>query len=193
VKRQLSDFIGSPVTDAQADTMIQAARANLAGALGTVLDDDADLARIYARHGQPPPALAAAAAGGQVQAVCDRLGMLEAALATAAEQGSASMFGIAYLKAVRRILFELRTGLLNRRLAEEEALRLLSSARHNLLEAVRILHPQQGPAMTEAVRARMSELHGLASDGTGQLEAMHHEVMRLFDHSGDTALIPADR
>jgi len=173
--------------------MIQAARANLAGALGTVLDDDADLARIYARHGQQPPALAAAAAGGQVEAVCDRLGMLEAALATAAEQGPASLFGIAYLKAVRRILFELRTGLLNRRLAEEEALRLLSSARHNLREAARILHPQQGPAMTEAVRGRISELHGLASDGTAQLEAMHHEVMRLFDQSGDTALIPAGR
>jgi hypothetical protein len=187
----LSDHTGSPVTDLEADAMVEAARINIADALGTVLDDEADLARIYAQHGQQAPTRAAAAADSQVNVVCDRVGMLESALATATRQGPPTLLGIVYLKAVRRLLFELRTGLLNRRLARDEALRLLSNAQHNLREATRILRGQPGPAEDTAVHTRIGELLELASSMTSQLEAAQDQVIRLFDHSGDPALVPS--
>jgi hypothetical protein len=115
--------------------------------------------------------------------------MLESALAAATRQGPESLLGLMYLAAARRILFELRTGLAARRLDEGEALRLLGSARHNIQEAGRVLRKQPADA-AEAIRARIAELRGLAADASSQLEPLHHEVKRLFDSAGDTALVP---
>jgi hypothetical protein len=186
------DDVGALASDTEVDAIVEAARAGVLTALDAALDTEAALARVYARSGlQPPERPAAPEAGSQLAAVCDRIGMLESALAAAARQAPAS-FGVAYLRQVRRILFELRTGLEGRRLAAEEALRLVGSARHNLREAARILSSELR-AVTEAARGQVSELQELTGDGDAQLEGLHHEVMRLFDQSGDSALVPVGR
>jgi hypothetical protein len=184
------DDAGELASDAEVDAIVEAARAGMLTALDTALDTEAALARVYARNGQPAPERPAGPeAGSQLAAVCDRIGMLESALAAATAQGPATLLGVLYLKAVRRIFFELRAGLAGYRLDEDEALRLLGSAWHNIREATRVLRLDQ-PAADEAIRGRMSELQELAAAGSAELETLHHEVKRLFDSSGDTALIP---
>jgi hypothetical protein len=186
------DSTGVLPGEAEVDAIVETARAEVLTALDRALDTEAILARVYARHGlQPPEPPAAPEAGSQLAAVCDRVGMLEAALDTAIGHAPPS-FGTGYLKTVRRSLFELRSGLAGRRLAADEALRLLGGARHNLREAVRILAAQQAAA-ADAASAQMSELLDLTEDAATRLQALQHDVVRLFDQSGDSVLVPAGR
>jgi hypothetical protein len=172
--------------------MIEAARADYVRVLDTVLDDQADLARIYARYGQQPPASdGAPEPGSQVESACARIEMLEAAVAAATGPGAAGLGGL-YLKMARRYLYELRTGLLRRQLTRDDAHRLLNSAEHNLREAGPALGAQHDLTQ-EADRAPVSDLRDLAADMSAQMKAVRDTVMRLFDLSGDSALILAGR
>jgi hypothetical protein len=77
------------MTDDQVRVRVTRARADISAILDQVLDNDDGLARIYAAHGrQPPPRRAGTRPGddagehsGQVQAVCDRIAMVESTLA----------------------------------------------------------------------------------------------------------------
>jgi hypothetical protein len=125
------------VTDDQVNARIARARTDIAAILAEVLDDDADLARIYALHGQQAPSTVGESApgeeeGGQVRAVCDRIAMLEVTLAQAAKPGGPSTLAGMYLEMARQFLFELRSGLASRDLAAEDAFRLLNNVRHDL-------------------------------------------------------------
>jgi len=109
------------ITADEVTTLVARARDDIAGILNDVLDNEAGLAQIYAAYGQqPPPKTAAAAPGGedsQVGAVCDRIAMLETALAQAAKPGGPSMRAAMYLEMARGFLFELRSGLTSRDLS----------------------------------------------------------------------------
>ena len=140
VSRQRWRTGATRITDDQVNARVARARADIAAILGNVLDDEAGLARIYAMHGRqvpaaPGPAGAGDDEGGQVQAVCDRIAMLESALAQAASPDAPSSQARMYLSMGRQFLFELRSGLASRSLAAEDAFRLLSNVRHDLREA----------------------------------------------------------
>jgi hypothetical protein len=183
MNRRFRDLIGGgPLSDEEADQMIEAARVDFIGVLDKVLDDDADLARIYARYGQQPPARPRPEPDSQLEAVCARIGMLESAVAGA----GVTWLGGMYLKLARRYLFELRTGLAGRRLTGQEAARLLGAADHDMQEAARILRPPPGPA-----RGQHQDAYALVQGLIGQLEETRPPVMRLFDESGDSVLVPA--
>lgn len=185
-------FTRARVSDAELDQMIQAARTDIASALDAVLDREADLARIYARYGQQPPARPPAhKPGSQVAAVCDRIAILESAIAAATGSRRSAMLGALYLAATRRILFELRTGLAGRRLAKEEAQRLLGGAEHNLRQAAHTLDAQQRATTKKASRDWIAELRDLTSHLSAQLPTVRADVMRIFDQSDDNVLVPA--
>jgi hypothetical protein len=187
--------IGAPrITEGEVNTLVTRARTDLAEILDGVLDNEAGLARIYAAHGQQPPARAAAAApdeeDGQVRAVCERIAMLETTLAQAAKPGGPSIRAAMYLEMARGFLFELRSGLASRDLSAEDAFRLLGTVRHDLEEADRTLRSQQRLPLPPPVLAGTGEMRELTSEMTGQLAVLDEQVMRLFGHSGDPAAVP---
>jgi hypothetical protein len=55
VKRRWND-VGARVSDEEADVIVEAARADYVRVLDTVLNDQADLACIYAKYGREAPA-----------------------------------------------------------------------------------------------------------------------------------------
>lgn len=181
------------VSDAEVDAMLEAARADIIRVLDLALDDEADLARIYAKHGlpAPPPARHGSA---EVEAVCARIAMLETVInETFRSVHRASMLGQMFLGSARRFLAELREGLLARRLAAGDARRLLTSVNHNLRQAEQVLRDQQQAPLDEAVSRRIGELRELTADLSEQMDAVRRDVMRLFDQSDDKALVPAGR
>ncbi len=188
--------IGAPrITEDEVTTLVTRARADIAEILVDVLDNEAGLAQIYAAHGQQPPPRAATAApgeeAGQVTAVCDRIAMLETALAQAGKPGGPSMQAGMYLQMARGFLFELRSGLAGRDLAAEDAFRLLSTVRHDLEEADRTLRGEQRLPLPRPVLAGIGEMRELTNEMTGQLAVLDEQVMRLFGHSDDPAAVPA--
>lgn len=197
MSRQRWRISGARITEEEVNARVATARADIAAVLAEVLDDDAGLARIYALHGQQaPPSISDAAPAeddqsGQVQAVCDRIAMLETTLAQAARPGGPSMEAGFYLSAARRFLFELRSGLAGRSLAAEDAFRLLSTVRHDLQEADRTLHAEQRLPLAEPVLVRLGELRELTRELTGQMDPLTEQVMRLFGRSKDPAVVPA--
>jgi hypothetical protein len=176
-------------------TLVARARADIAGILDDVLDNEAGLAQIYAACGQQPPSSVAAAApggeDGQVGAVCDRIAMLESTLAQAARPGGPSIRAAMYLDIARRFLFELRSGLAARDLSAEDAFRLLNNVRHDLQEADRTLRSEQRLPLPPPVLAGICEKRELTSEMASQLAALDKQVMRLFGHSDDPAAVPA--
>jgi hypothetical protein len=185
-------------TDDQVNAMVFRARDDIAQILDRVLDDDEGLAQIYAMHGQqaptrPGPSLADDDEGGQVQAVCDRIAMLETTLAQASGPGVPSSTAAMYLGMARRFLFELRSGLTHRTMPAEEAFRLLGSVRHDLREAGRTLDRERRLPLEAAVLARMGEMQDLTGDLAGQLDILDEQVMRLFGHCDDPAVVPVPR
>ena len=185
------------ITEDEVTTLVTRARDDIAGILNDVLDNEAGLAQIYAAYGQQPPSRTAAAAPGgedsQVGAVCDRIAMLETALAQAAKPGGPSMRAAMYLEMARGFLFELRSGLASRDLSAEDAFRLLNNVRHDLQEADRMLRSEQRLPLPPPVLAGIGEKRELTSEMTGQLAALDKQVMRLFGHSDDPAAVPAPR
>lgn len=183
------------ITEDEVTTLVTRARDDIAGILDDVLDNEAGLAQIYAAYGQqPPPRTAAVAPGGeesQVGVVCDRIAMLETALAEAAKPGGSSMRASMYLEMARGFLFELRSGLASRDLSAEDAFRLLNNVRHDLQEADRMLRSEQRLPLPPPVLAGIGEKRELTSEMTGQLAALDKQVMRLFGHSDDPAAVPA--
>ena len=135
------------ITGDQVDARVASARADIHAVLGHVLDDEEGLARIYAAHGQQPPARPGPAAiadeGGQVQEVCDRIAMLEITLAQAGRPDGPSSAAGTFLDMAARFLFELRSGLASRSLSADDAFRLLTSVRHDLQEADKTLGEEQ--------------------------------------------------
>ena len=87
---------------------------------------------------------------------------------------------------------QLRTGLANRTLAEQDAFRLLFITRHALLDADMVLRRQHDLPLPQSVLAQIADLRQLSVDLLGQLDSIQEEVMRLFGHSGDSApvLVP---
>jgi hypothetical protein len=175
--------------------MVSQARADIAHILGRVLDDEAGLAEIYAMHGQEPPAgpgrvPADDDEGGQVRAVCDRIAMMEATLGHAEGPDTPSSTASVYLRMARQFLFELRAGLSHRTMDAEDAFRLLRSVRHDLREADRTLDREQRLPLERTVVTRLGEMQGLTGDLAGQLDALDDQVMRLFGHSDDPAVVP---
>jgi hypothetical protein len=185
------------ITEDEVTALVTRARDDIAGILNDVLDNEAGLAQIYAAYGQqPPPRTAAAGAGGedsQVGAVCDRIAMLETALAQAAKPGGSSMRAAMYLEMARRFLFELRSGLATRDLSAEDAFRLLNNVRQDLQEADRMLRSEQRLPLPPPVLAGIGEKRELTREMTGRLAALDKQVMRLFGHSDDPASVPAPR
>lgn len=187
--------IGAPrIAEEEVTTLVIRARADIAGILNDVLDNDAGLTRIYAAHGQQPPPRAAEAAatdeGGQVGAVCDHIAMMETTLAQAAKPGGPSIRAGMYLEMARGFLFELRSGLTSRDLSAEDAFRLLGTVRHDLEEADRTLRSERRLPLPPPVLARNGEMRELTSEMTGQLAVLDEQVTRLFGHSGDPAAVP---
>lgn len=181
------------VSEAEVDAMLEAARADIVRVLDLALDDAADLARIYAKHGLPAPE-APQHGSPEVEAVCARIAMLGTVLAEALRSGhGSSLLGEMYLGSAQLFLAELREGLLARHLEAGDAHRLLGSASHNLRQAEQVLRTQQQGPLAEAVSRRIAELHDLAADLSGQMDAVRRDVMRLFDQSDDMALVPAGR
>lgn len=196
MSRQQWRISGSRVTDDEVHGRVMRARTDIATVLSGVLDDDVDLARIYALHGQHAPQSTDPTAPeqdddrGQVQVVCDHIAMLETTLAQASKPGGASMEAGFYLAAARRFLFELRSGLAGRSLTAEDAFRLLTTVRHDLQEADRTLRAEQRLPLAVPILARLGELRELTRELTGQMEALTDQVMRLFGRSKDPAVIP---
>ncbi len=182
-------------TEDEVTTLVTRARADIAGILNDVLDNEAGLAQIYVTYGQqPPPRAAATVPGGedsQVGAVCDRIAMLEITL-TQAARASSIRAGM-YLEMARGFLFELRSGLASRELSAEDAFRLLTNVRHDLQEADRTLRSEQRLSLPPHMLARIGEMRELTSEMTGQLAVLDEQVMRLFGHSDDPAAVPAPR
>ena len=198
MSRQRWRISGARITEDEVNTRAASARADIATILAEVLDDDAGLARIYALHGrQVPPGTGETAPAedddesGQVQAVCDRIAMLETTLAQAARPGGPSMQAGMYLDMARRFLFELRSGLAGRDLAAEDAFRLLGTVMHDLEEADRTLRVEQRLRLPRPTLAGIGEMRELTSEMTGQLAVLDAQVMRLFGRSDDPAAVPA--
>jgi len=196
VTRQRWRISGSRITEDEVRGRVMRARADIVAVLSGILDDDADLARIYALHGQHAPQDTGAAAGqgddsGQVQVVCDRIAMLETTLAQASRPGEVSMEAGFYLSAARRFLFELRSGLGGHSLTAEDAFRLLTTVRHDLQEADQTLRAEQRLPLAGPMLARLGELRELTRELTGQMETLTEQVMRLFGRSKDPAVVPA--
>ena len=96
-----------------------------------------------------------------------------------------------YLTAARQFLFELRSGLAGRNLAAEDAFRLLSTVSHDLQEAGRTLRGEQRLPLAVPVLTRLGELQDLTTELAGQMDTLTEQVMRLFGHSEDPAVVPA--
>lgn len=188
--------IGAPrISEDEVNALVARARADIGAILEDVLDNEAGLAQVYAVHGQSAPPRAAAAApddeGGQVGAVCDRIAMLEAALAQAGRPGSSSSLAGMYLQMASGFLFELRSGLADRDLSAEDAVRLLNNVRHDLQEAARTLRNEQRLPLPAPVLAGIGEMRELTSEIAGQVAGVDEQVMRLFGRSDDPAEVPA--
>lgn len=196
MSRQRWRISGARITEEEVSARAATARADIAMVLAEVLDDDAGLAQIYALHGQQPPLGPSEAApaedddAGQVQAVCDRIAMLETTLAQAGRPGGPSMQAGFYLSAAQRFLFELRSGLASRSLAADDAFRLLSTVRHDLHEADITLESEQRLPLADPVIARLSELRELTRELAGQMDPLTEQVMRLFGRAEDPAVVP---
>jgi hypothetical protein len=187
------------MTDEQVSMLVARDRAAIAAVLDRELSTQAGLARIYAAHGLPAPpgheedaeaAGPVADDGGQLQAVCDQIAMLETTLAHASRPEGPSRQAGMLLSAARRFLYELRSGLAGRTITPADASRLLASVRHDLREADRTLRGELRLPVGPGVLARLGELRDLVGDLTGQLPALDQNVMRLFGHSDDPASVP---
>ena len=183
------------INDDQVNTRVGRARADIAAILGNVLDDEAGLARIYATHGRevptaPGPAGTGDDEGGQVQVVCDRIAMLESALAQAASPDGPSSRARMYLSMGRQFLFELRSGLASRYLAAEDAFRLLGNVHHDLREADSTLRQEQQLPLARNLLTQIDELRELTSDLASQLDCLDEQVMKLFGYTDDPAVVP---
>ena len=85
---------GARMTDEQVSMLVARDRAAIAAVLDRELSTQAGLARIYAAHGLPAPpgqeeaglARPVADDGGELQAVCDQITMLETTLAHASRR-----------------------------------------------------------------------------------------------------------
>jgi len=192
--KRLRDAFSTGASDETVDADVRRGMDDVLAALDNVIDDDAVLARIYARLGKDVPGPAPGQGGGTAaDEICARIGMLESAITTAVKAGPAASFlGTASLNTARRYLFELRNGLQNRTMTAPEAFRLLSSTRHALHEADRVLRRQHDMPLRQPVHARIGDLRQLSTDLLGQLDDITEGVMRLFGHSDDSApvLVP---
>jgi hypothetical protein len=192
--RRLRDAFSTGATDETVDADVRRGMDDVLAALDNVIDDEAVLARIYARRGKDMPGLGPGqGARTAADEICARIGMLESAIATSVKGGPAASFlGTASLNTARRYLFELRNGLQNRTMTAPEAFRLLSSTRHVLHEADMVLRRQYDMPLRQPVHAQIGDLRQLSTDLLGQLEDITEGVMRLFGHSDDSApvLVP---
>jgi hypothetical protein len=192
--RRLRDAFSTGASDETVDADVRRGMDDVLAALDNVIDDDAVLARIYARLGKDVPGPAPGQGGGTAaDEICARIGMLESAITTVVKAGPAASFlGTASLNTARRYLFELRNGLQNRTMTAPEAFRLLSSTRHALREADRVLRRQHDMPLRQPVHAQIGDLRQLSIDLLGQLDDITEGVMRLFGHSDDSApvLVP---
>jgi hypothetical protein len=191
--RRLRDAFSTGATDETVDADVRRGMDDVLAALDNVIDDEAVLARIYARRGKDMPGLGPGqGARTAADEICARIGMLESAIATSVKGGPAASFlGTASLNTARRYLFELRNGLQNRTMTAPEAFRLLSSTRHVLHEADMVLRRQYDMPLRQPVHAQIGDLRQLSTDLLGQLEDITEGVMRLFGHSDDSAPVLA--
>jgi hypothetical protein len=192
--RRLRDAFSTGASNETVDAGVRRGMDDVLAALDNVIDDDAVLARIYARLGKDVPGPAPGQGGGTAaDEICARIGMLESAITTVVKAGPAASFlGTASLNTARRYLFELRNGLQNRTMTAPEAFRLLSSTRHALHEADRVLRRQHDMPLRQPIHAQIGDLRQLSIDLLGQLDDITEGVMRLFGHSDDSApvLVP---
>jgi hypothetical protein len=189
--RRLRDAFSTVASDETVDADVRHGMDDVLAALDNVIDDEAVLARVYARLGKDVPG-PARGEGARTAAdeICARIGMLESAITTVVKAGPpASFLGIVSLNTARRYLFELRNGLQNRTMTAPEAFRLLSSTRHALHEAGTVLRRQHDMPLRRPVHAQIGDLRQLSADLLGQLEDITEGVMRLFGHSDDSAPI----
>jgi hypothetical protein len=182
------------VTEDEVNSLVTRARIDIAEILDGVLDTEAGLTWIYTAHGQQSPPTPAARTpdeeGGQVEAVCERIAMLETTLTRAAKPSGPSIRAGMYLHMARGFLFELRSGLTSRDLSAEDAFRLLSTVRHDLEETDRTLRSEQRLPLPPPTLAGIGEMRELTSEMIGQLTVLDEQVMRLFGHSDDPAAVP---
>lgn len=182
------------VSEEQVQVLVIRARADIAAILDQVLDNETGLAEVYAHYGLQPPARAPVPEhedpGGAVQAVSERIALLETALAPADRPGGVPGQAGTFLSAARRFLAELRFGLVHRDLTATDASRLLRTILHNFRQASAALDRDRQLPLSPAVLTRMGELTDLISDLTLQLEELTGPVMRLFGHFPDSALVP---
>jgi hypothetical protein len=186
------------LTDDQVQVLVARTRADIDTILDQVLDDEAGLARIYAMHGQQLPQQPATGRpdgdvgedDGQIQIVCDRIAMLESALAHAARRDRPSGHAQMYLRTAGRFLVELRFGLTGRDLSAQDAFRLLANVRHDLREADHAARAEQRLPLPQPVLAGIADLRELIADLTTQAVGLDREVARLFGHSGERSAIP---
>lgn len=192
--RRLRGAFSTGASDETVDADVRHGMDDVLAALDNVIDDEAVLARIYARLDRDVPGPVPGQGGGTAaDEICARIGMLESAITAVVKAGPAASFlGTVSLNTARRYLFELRNGLQNRTMTAPEAFRLLGSTRHALHEADTVLRRQHDMPLRQPVHAQIGDLRQLSTDLLGQLDDITEGVMRLFGHSDDSApvLVP---
>lgn len=166
--------------------------------MDAAFDFEAGLADVYARAGLTIPGAAEPRSHeatdpsidvpqdtmgeGAVQAVVDRIEMLDALLGavTKSDQDTSPLMGMIYLTTARQYLLQLRVGLTGRRLTQARASQLVDTIEHDLTETDKILRLQQGLSLQDAVHARIGELRDVGGDLIDQVQRLREKVLRLF-------------
>ena len=184
------------------DKLILETRDSMIAKLDDATDFSAVLADIYAKAGrvetpenrgvfrEPVPGRGPDHERGGLDALCDRIDMLNAVLeaATTREEVCSPVLGTLYLSTARQSLLRLRDGLSGRRLSKNDALRLIGNVEHNLREADAILRTEHGLSLDEALHDRIGELRELGGDIASQIQILREKVARLFDDAADPAV-----
>lgn len=185
--------------DAELDALLDRTMGGIVAKLDAAFDPQSGLAGIYSRvaAGAYPPRTPIEDAGlsparesdgsRSLQAVCDQIDTLDFCLSSVGGSTQAEPFaGAAFLEAAHPILMDLRSGLANRVLPRQQAVRLLDDVQYSFDHADQILRSQH-TSLEEVLHTRLRGQIASAGTFTAQMERLQRNVIRLYDQAGDTA------
>lgn len=196
----------SSYDSAALDAYLESAVSGIIAKLEEGFDPEAGLADIYARCGVTRPATRPDAAGdpdrtsgrqraesARLQEVCDQIDAIRTLLDNVNRSARTAPFGgAAFLEAARPVLIQLRVGLANRTTPKSEAERLIGEVQSYLDRADAVLRSQHSSTLDDTVRERCGEAAEPAITMTGQMQALHEMIARLYADAGhDLSLAPA--